>query len=70
MIYGWVYTNGLNGIKSWNGSFKGEIDNGTQLGVKGFTGLKVKHNYNPTQQWLTETFYLGYALRVKLGSEV
>jgi hypothetical protein len=64
---GWVYTIGIKGIISWNGSFKGEIDNGTQLGVRGFTGLIVRHNKKPTQPWLSETFYLGYALRVKLG---
>jgi len=70
--YGWVFTIGLRGIKYWDGAFYGQMSTiiprfwwGIDgfLGVRGFTGIKVidieNHQY----------FYLGTALKVKIGYE-
>jgi len=65
---GWVRTIGWNGIKNWNGSFKGGINLPTHggegyacLGIRGFNGISIY--YNLTRM---ECFYLGSALQVKL----
>jgi len=61
---GWVYTNGLNGIKSWiDDSFYGRIStfelvDEYYLGATGFTGIKTS---------LHSGFYFGSALQVKLS---
>ena len=67
---GWVYTNGLNGIKTWTKTIYGQISKKARwpllclyLGAVGFTGIKI---FRP----FSFGFYLGTALRVKLGSEV
>jgi len=63
---GWIWTDGLNGIQEWNGSFYGNYydicwdanglyDIHEMAGASGFTGIKV------------EDFYLGYALRVRIS---
>lgn len=64
---GWIFTDGLNGIITWNKSFYGQYGQGTTrqfvywyTGAKGFTGLWVTYG-------LRSHFYLGFALRVKLG---
>jgi len=74
---GWVWTRGLNGIKTWNGSFYGRIKKVERLyfashdfyiGVLGFTGLKISTDMlfplSPGK-----VFYLGGAARVKIGPE-
>ncbi len=72
---GWVTTIGLNGAKSWNGSFYGQLmrlpilitlfDGGIVYpGVSGFTGIQW------TEPGSMECFYLGTALHVKIGSEI
>ena len=54
---GWVYTNGLSGIKSWNGSFKGK--------VLGFTGIKIYEAYHPVGS-AYEYSFMGFAPYVKI----
>jgi len=61
---GWVFTIGLNGIKTWNG----ELDDGMiipfwpfEAGAIGFTGLQIR---TPNL-----SFYLGSALKVCLDSK-
>ena len=64
---GWVYTIGLNGIKTWDGPIYGNILKiplgpfEYYLGAIGFTGIKISP--------FGSGFYLGSALRVKLSSE-
>jgi hypothetical protein len=60
---GWVYTNGLNGVKNWTGSFSGAIISNLllHLGTLDFTGISL---YLPLKQ---ERFCLGAALIVKLA---
>ncbi|UCF13139.1 MAG: hypothetical protein JSW06_02500 [Thermoplasmatales archaeon] len=61
---GWVYTNGLNGIKNWSGKLKGKIHTPTSVGtaVVGFTGIrKIMYSENGR-----ENFFLGFARRVKI----
>jgi len=63
---GWIYTFGLNGMKTWFEPVYGDLKNiyhlfgGKYLGATGFTGIKISP--------LGSGFYLGSALRVKLGS--
>ena len=63
---GWVYTLGLNGIKTWDGPIYGDIFNiplgpfEYYFGAIGFTGIKILP--------FGSGFYLGSALRVNLGS--
>jgi hypothetical protein len=59
---GWVHTDGLNGVKTWNGSFYGNIYSILIIplhvyygGVTGFTGIKINN------------FFQGSALWVKIG---
>ena len=65
---GWVYTNGLNGIKTWNTPIYGQVSKKAgfpllcrYVGAVGFTGIKILP--------FGSGFYLGTALRVKLGSK-
>jgi hypothetical protein len=64
---GWLWTIGLNGIKSWNGTFAGDFGPIIMLwfmmrfyysGVLGFTGIKLFFN--------NKHFYLGTALQVDM----
>lgn len=64
---GWLWTIGLNGIKSWNGTFAGGFGPIIMLwfmmhfyysGVLGFTGIKLFFN--------NKHFYLGTALQVDM----
>lgn len=64
---GWLWTIGLNGIKSWNGTFAGDFGPIIILwfmmrfyysGVLGFTGIKLFFN--------NKHFYLGAALQVDM----
>lgn len=72
---GWITTVGLNGIKSWVGSFYGQLkripiliilfDGGIFYpGVSGFTGIQV------SEIGSMDCFYFGTALQVKIGPEV
>ena len=61
---GWVYTNGLNGIKNCSGKLKGKIHTLTSVGtaVVGFTGIRqLMYSENGR-----ESFFLGFARRVKI----
>lgn len=64
---GWVRTIGLNGIKNWNGSFKGNIPfpypfgDGICCGIRGFNGISIYNNLAHK-----DCFYLGSALQVKI----
>lgn len=64
---GWVWTQGLNGVKSWNGTLLGKIRNYANLitthrtdyiGVMGFVGFKTT-TYKITR-------FFGFANRVKI----
>ena len=68
---GWVRTIGLNGIKNWNGSFKGIIPFPHWMGygyhcfgIRGFNGISIYTNLNGA-----DCFYLGSAIQVKLEYE-
>ena len=56
---GWVYTVGLNGIKTWSGTFTGDLGQ-IFKGALGFTGIKIGF-------LLTSYFYMGSALGVKIN---
>jgi hypothetical protein len=60
---GWIYTMGLNGVKTWNNSFGAGIINPFFwcLGATGFTGLSL---LLPNH----ERFYLGLALFVDIDN--
>jgi len=69
---GWLFTQGLNGIKEWKDSFFGQLKIPVIFinvfdffypGVFGFTGIKLL-NFEKEK-----SFYLGSALYVKLDSE-
>ncbi|KYK29043.1 hypothetical protein AYK20_06225 [Thermoplasmatales archaeon SG8-52-1] len=69
---GWIYTNGVNGKKSIEGEIYGHLSVfhilypnfiDIYIGVKGFSGIKIERETN-------ETYYMGYASKVKVGSEV
>jgi hypothetical protein len=61
--HGWLFTQGLNGQKSWNGSFRGDFFDFWLYypGVTGFKGIRIDRNngYN-------NYYYLGYAHRVRI----
>ena len=67
---GWIFTDGLNGIITWNNSFYGQYGSvGTiwpdadawwYRGAIGFTGISITYGFQ-------SHFTLGTALRVKLG---
>ena len=54
---GWIITFGLNGTKYWNGHLKGKVDDYSDIGVKGFTGLKIG-------SILPNQYFLGFASHV------
>ena len=77
---GWVSTYGSNGHKNWTGEFYGHLNGslnwpflwniGFMLsypGVSGFFGLVFKYKNNEFSYYPTK--YLGFAFKVKLGSE-
>ena len=72
---GWIYTKGTNGTITYNNTMYGYLPFEKQLfvpsggiyvysygGVDGFTGIKILLQYS-------RSFYLGSALRVKIGTE-
>jgi hypothetical protein len=64
---GWLYSNGLNGLKSWSGYISGNLSNDTidfgiyefYPGILGFSGIKITLPFG-------NSFYLGAALEVKI----
>ena len=60
---GWVWTRGLLGIKEWKDKFYGRLYH-TLIGASGFTGIRIGMALFPL--WFP-TYYLGFALRVKLS---
>jgi hypothetical protein len=70
---GWIQTNGLSGVKNWNGSVYGHLTSKIVMflpmiyyyvGCIGFTGIKVTiFGVEPYY------YFIGSALAVKLGSE-
>jgi hypothetical protein len=66
---GWLYTNGLNGLKNWSGYMLGRalsedktINNGIYEfypGILGFSGIKINLPF-------FDSFYLGHAFEVKV----
>jgi hypothetical protein len=67
--HGWIYTNGVLGIKKWNGTISGTLNQDDIQGilnyyssaVGGFTGLKIINIFN------NGYFYLGTALKIKIS---
>ena len=70
---GWVYTNGLTGIKNWNGTFVGGCGfplwnlpfiflEGRCIGAKGFTGIGISNAYD------SFGFFIGSALWTRIRS--
>jgi len=60
---GWIFTNGLTGIKKWEGEIIGAIRQGPLdelIGVTGFIGIKIR-NFDSN-----DVFYFGFACRVKV----
>jgi hypothetical protein len=63
---GYLFTAGLNGVKTWNYSFHGAIGGDDYLGVMGFTGIKI---FFPNSNFVVipyTAFFLGSALLVKI----
>jgi hypothetical protein len=65
---GWVWTQGLFGIRKWEGEFYGQLSD-SFIGVSGFFGLRIGGCI-----WsilgAVDTYYLGSALKVKIGEEI
>ena len=64
--HGWVFSNGLNGIKRWEGSLFGDLfgygpDDGPCPGIFGFTGLHLIG--------LKSNLYLGCAMWIKIAED-
>jgi len=64
--HGWVFSNGLNGIKRWEGSLFGDLfgygpDDGTCPGIFGFTGIHLIG--------LKSNLYLGCAMWIKIAED-
>ena len=61
---GWVWTLGMNGIKSWEGYFLGKIQTTSTFytGIVGFTGINIKVNSSSRTN-----FFLGFARHVKIS---
>ena len=65
---GWIFTFGLNGIKSYNGDFYGQLFGIFLLvvmlytGIIGFTGISIRKSN------VISAFRLGFGLHVKIGS--
>ncbi len=60
---GWVFTNGLTGVKKWEGNIIGDICLGILdefIGVTGFTGIKITNSDS------NYVYYMGFARRVKI----
>ena len=66
--YGSVFTIGMNGIQTVEGSFCGSIDYlpGIYLGVFGFIGIKQKLSEEPDNNGHYTYSFTGFAFRVKL----
>jgi hypothetical protein len=63
--YGWIYSQGLGGVQSLNGSFYGTIKEmifGLYAGLTGFTGIVLR----PWGTW--NLIFLGSALRVRVST--
>jgi hypothetical protein len=60
---GWVWTIGINGIKSWNGTIKGQIQTYSTYytGIVGFIGINIKIDTIERTN-----FFLGFARHVKI----
>ena len=58
---GWVWTMGLNGIKSWDGLLQGQIETtfSEHCGVVGFTGIRIRGSSS-------NEMFLGFANHVKI----
>jgi hypothetical protein len=68
---GWIYTNGLNGVKNWSGNIYGDTINSNFTifwflgliyyfpGIFGFSGIKINFPF-------LGSFYLGHALKIKI----
>jgi hypothetical protein len=71
---GWIYTNGLNGVKEWNNSFWGDlpiapyedIASSAAPGITGFTGIRILLD-RPIFLTKGDIFYMGTALRIKIS---
>ncbi|KYK32354.1 MAG: hypothetical protein AYK22_07480 [Thermoplasmatales archaeon SG8-52-3] len=61
---GWVWTLGINGIKSWNGSIIGGIKTMSTFytGIVGFCGINIMINSSEETN-----FFLGFARHVKIN---
>ena len=62
--YGWVWTLGLLGVRTWNGILVGMEPSPywePNIAVFGFTGIKILLN---SDSW--DNFYLGYAFHVRI----
>jgi hypothetical protein len=60
---GWIMTDGLTGLRIWNGPLIGNIPGSSELmstGAIGFTGIKILHDH------LSKNFYLGTVLLVSI----
>ena len=70
--YGWIHTNGKNGVKNYSGWFYGQIftfDSGFTwtayyIGIVGFTGIRI-FSFSVDDI----NYYLGFALKVHVGTE-
>jgi hypothetical protein len=63
---GWLSTMGLNGMKTWDHSFHGNIGGDDYLGVMGFTGIKI---FFPNLNFVVvpyTAFFIGSALLVNI----
>jgi hypothetical protein len=60
---GWVWTLGLNGIKSWNGKILGQIQTVSTFftGIVGFSGINIMINGSEDTN-----FFLGFGRHVKI----
>ena len=70
-VDGWIYTNGINGVKNYSGSFYGnlyDISSGmgwvNYPGISGFTGICIHKKYPKG------AFYIGFALKVSISTSV
>jgi hypothetical protein len=61
--HGWVWTLGINGIKSWNGNIIGRIQTTSTFytGIVGFIGINIMINLSEDTN-----FFIGFARHVKI----
>lgn len=61
---GWVWTLGINGIKSWDGNIVGQIQTISTFytGIVGFSGLNIMINGSEETN-----FFLGFARHIKIA---